>query len=149
MIIGIRSYFLFQKVDSSGNKVRLILGKIRGIKRKPPAVSKRRQSPTNKQMRATARPGAVCLPFAIARFVLISDWRYKYRTNSKDYDHIRNTFFQPRVAAPVVQHRDSPGRLPLCRSIRGLYWYETFRRENNLYRGGSGGAVRYLRTQGV
>ena len=48
-----------------------------------------------------------------------------------------------------MQHWDSAGGLPLCRSIRGLYWYEAFWRENNLYRGGSGGAVRYLRAQGV
>lgn len=49
-----------------------------GVKEKPPAVSKDANHILTKQMRVAARPGAVCLPFATTRFVLIRDWRYKY-----------------------------------------------------------------------
>lgn len=88
-------------------------------------------------------------PASLSTVCIKYDWRYKYRTNSKDYDYIRDTFFQPRVAAPVVQHWNSPRRLPLCCFIRGLYADEARRGQNDLYRGGVGRAVRRLRAEGV
>lgn len=88
-------------------------------------------------------------PASLSTVCIKYDWRYKYRINSKDYDHIRDTFFPPRAAAPVVQHRHQAGRLPLCWSVRGLYPHEAGWREDDLYSGSSGRSVRHLRTESV
>lgn len=89
------------------------------------------------------------MPSVREHSLYLCDWRYKYRINSKNNDHIRDTFFPPRAAAPVMRRRHQAGRLPLCCFIRGLYADEARRGQNDLYRGGVGRAVRRLRAEGV
>ena len=118
-----------------------------GVKEKPPAVSKdANHILTNK---ASTRTTGGCMPSVREHSLYLCDWRYKYRTNSKNNDHIRDTFFPPRAAAPVMRRRHQAGRLPLCCFIRGLYVDEARRGQNDLYRGGVGRAVRRLRAEGV